>query len=148
MPGEASASIWGRGRPFPTSTAAADGHGRRGSSIDPSWNLRPLLRGGLATEMGLRAMENGLDDPAHLLRTAHTAFVTRAADGPVATDDPPLLDDGSIDPQGLVVPADTMPGAVGEQLGCAPTGRLRHPAVDLLVRRLKPARVTPLRRTW
>ncbi|HEY2429639.1 MAG TPA: thioesterase family protein [Acidimicrobiales bacterium] len=32
-------------------------------------------------------------------------------------DDPPLLDDGTMDPLALVVLADTMPGAVGEKVG-------------------------------
>lgn len=45
-------------------------------------------------------------------------------------DDPPLLDDGTLDPLALVVLADTMPGAVAEKVG-----RDRHgwfgPSVDL-----------------
>ena len=32
-------------------------------------------------------------------------------------DHPPVRDDGTLDPLGLVVLADTMPGAVGEKLG-------------------------------
>jgi len=32
-------------------------------------------------------------------------------------DDPPVLDDGELDPLALIVIADTMPGAVGEKLG-------------------------------
>lgn len=47
-------------------------------------------------------------------------------------DDPPFLDDGTLDPLALVVLADTMPGAVGEKVG-------RHermwfaPSIDLTV---------------
>lgn len=47
-------------------------------------------------------------------------------------DDPPFLDDGTIDPLGLVVLADTMPGAVGEKLGPQP-GNWFAPSVDLTV---------------
>ena len=46
-------------------------------------------------------------------------------------DDPPFLDDGTIDPLGLVVLADTMPGAVGEKLGR--NSEWFAPSVDLYV---------------
>lgn len=47
-------------------------------------------------------------------------------------DDPPFLDDGTIDPLSLVVLADTMPGAVGEKLG--PADRMWFaPSIDLTV---------------
>lgn len=47
-------------------------------------------------------------------------------------DDPPYLDDGTIDPFAIVVLADTMPGAVGEKLGRQ--GRSWFaPSVDLTV---------------
>jgi acyl-CoA thioesterase len=47
-------------------------------------------------------------------------------------DDAPILDDGTIDPFGLVVLIDTMPGAVGEKLG--PQARSWFaPSVDLTV---------------
>ena len=47
-------------------------------------------------------------------------------------DDPPFLDDGTIDPLALVVLVDTMPGAVGEKVG--PQDRAWFaPSVDLTV---------------
>ncbi len=47
-------------------------------------------------------------------------------------DEPPFLDDGTIDPLALVVLADTMPGAVGEKVG--PQDRMWFaPSVDLTV---------------
>ena len=47
-------------------------------------------------------------------------------------DDPPWLDDGTIDPMSLVVLVDTMPGAVGEMVG--PSDRPWFaPSVDLTV---------------
>lgn len=47
-------------------------------------------------------------------------------------DDPPMLDDGTMDPLALVVLADTMPGAVGERVG--PSEREWFaPSVDLTV---------------
>jgi hypothetical protein len=47
-------------------------------------------------------------------------------------DDPPFLDDGTIDPLSLIVLADTMPGAVGEKVG--PNDRNWFaPSVDLSV---------------
>ena len=54
-------------------------------------------------------------------------------------DDPPVLDDGRIDPLALVVVADTMPGAVGEKLG--PQDRMWFaPSVDLTVHLLDDCR--------
>ncbi|MCU1454147.1 MAG: acyl-CoA thioesterase-like protein [Acidimicrobiales bacterium] len=53
-------------------------------------------------------------------------------------DDPPFLDDGTLDPLGLVVLADTMPGAVGEK-----TGRESNwfaPSIDLTVHLLAECR--------
>ena len=47
-------------------------------------------------------------------------------------DETPQLDDGRLDPLGLIVLADTMPGAVGERVG--PTDRMWFaPSVDLTV---------------
>jgi len=47
-------------------------------------------------------------------------------------DQPPMLDDGRLDPLALIVLADTMPGAVGEKVG--PTGQAWFaPSVDLTV---------------
>jgi len=47
-------------------------------------------------------------------------------------DDPPFLDDGTLDPLAVVVLADTMPGAVGEKVG--PNDRAWFaPSVDLTV---------------
>lgn len=54
-------------------------------------------------------------------------------------DDPPLLDDGRLDPLALIVLADTMPGAVGERVG--PTGRVWFaPSIDLTVHLLDDCR--------
>ena len=54
-------------------------------------------------------------------------------------DDPPYLDDGTIDPLSLVVLADTMPGAVGEMVG--PQERPWFaPSVDLAVHLLQECR--------
>lgn len=54
-------------------------------------------------------------------------------------DQPPFLDDGTLDPFALVVLADTMPGAVGEKLGRK--GRQWFaPSVDLTVHLLGPCR--------
>lgn len=47
-------------------------------------------------------------------------------------DQPPYLEDGSIDPLALVVLADTMPGAVGEKVG-PDSGMWFGPSVDLTV---------------
>lgn len=49
-----------------------------------------------------------------------------------ALDDPPFLDDGSLDPLALVVLADTMPGAVGEKIGRIDR-QWFAPSVDLTV---------------
>ncbi len=223
-----------------TTSVVALGPGRFSGTIDPAWNLRPLPQGGIVTAIALRAMAVTLDDPAQRLRTLHTAFVARVADGPVTIevdelrkgrsmshlraevanegsarghvttgvfgatrsgfaftdlpapefvpppgecpsfrdplpeevepfepmpfwaqlvegrpalghapwedyvpdraeratwyrfDDPPFLDDGTIDPLALVVLADTMPGAVGEKLG-AQERTWFAPSVDLSV---------------
>ena len=54
-------------------------------------------------------------------------------------DEPPFLDDGTIDPLALVVLADTMPGAVGEKVG--PQDRMWFaPSVDLTVHLLDECR--------
>ena len=54
-------------------------------------------------------------------------------------DEPPFLDDGTIDPLALVVLADTMPGAVGEKIG--PQERQWFaPSVDLAVHLLDECR--------
>lgn len=54
-------------------------------------------------------------------------------------DDPPMLDDGRLDPLALVVAADVMPGAVGEKVG--PQERMWFaPSVDLTVHLLDDAR--------
>ncbi len=54
-------------------------------------------------------------------------------------DDPPFLDDGTLDPAALVVLADTMPGAVGERIG--PQERPWFaPSVDLTVHVLQECR--------
>jgi acyl-CoA thioesterase len=47
-------------------------------------------------------------------------------------DDPPVLDDGTIDPLSLVVVADTMPGAVGERVGRSERAWFA-PSIDLTV---------------
>jgi acyl-CoA thioesterase len=54
-------------------------------------------------------------------------------------DDPPFLDDGTLDPLGLVVLADTMPGAVGEMVGRGET-QWFAPSVDLTVHLLDECR--------
>ncbi len=46
-------------------------------------------------------------------------------------DDPPWLEDGTLDPLALVVFADTMPGAVAEKVGRAERSRWFGPSVDL-----------------
>lgn len=54
-------------------------------------------------------------------------------------DDPPMLDDGSLDPLALIVLADMMPGAVAEKIGRQ--DRLWFaPSVDLTVHLLGPCR--------
>jgi acyl-CoA thioesterase len=47
-------------------------------------------------------------------------------------DDPPMLDDGTMDPLAVVVLADTMPGAVGEKIGRQDTNWFA-PSIDLTV---------------
>ena len=47
-------------------------------------------------------------------------------------DDPPMLDDGTMDPLAVVVLADTMPGAVGEKIGPQEAAWFA-PSVDLTV---------------
>ena len=47
-------------------------------------------------------------------------------------DEPPMLDDGTMDPLAVVVLADTMPGAVGEKIG-PQEGNWFAPSVDLTV---------------
>lgn len=54
-------------------------------------------------------------------------------------DDPPLLEDGSLDPFALVVLADTMPGAVGEKVG-RKERQWFAPSVDLTVHLLDECR--------
>jgi acyl-CoA thioesterase len=46
-------------------------------------------------------------------------------------DEPPMLDDGSLDPRALIVMADTMPGAVGEKMGPPHRWGWFGPSVDL-----------------
>lgn len=54
-------------------------------------------------------------------------------------DEPPVLDDGTLDPLSLVVLVDTMPGAVGEKVG--PSGAMWFaPSVDLTVHLLDECR--------
>lgn len=54
-------------------------------------------------------------------------------------DEPPMLDDGTLDPLSLVVLVDTMPGAVGEKVG--PIGSMWFaPSVDLTVHLLDECR--------
>jgi hypothetical protein len=54
-------------------------------------------------------------------------------------DDPPFLDDGTIDPLAIVVLADTMPGAVGEKVG-RDDRMWFAPSVDLTVHLLDACR--------
>jgi acyl-CoA thioesterase len=54
-------------------------------------------------------------------------------------DDPPFLDDGTVDPLALVVLVDTMPGAVGEKIGTVDTTWFA-PSVDLTVHLLDECR--------
>jgi acyl-CoA thioesterase len=56
-------------------------------------------------------------------------------------DEPPLLDDGRLDPLALIVLADTMPGAVGEKIG-RENRRWFAPSVDLTVHLLGDCRST------
>jgi acyl-CoA thioesterase len=54
-------------------------------------------------------------------------------------DDPPLLDDGSLDPVAAIVMCDTMPGAVDQKLG-SDSGRWFGPSADFTIHLLGPAR--------
>ncbi len=54
-------------------------------------------------------------------------------------DDPPLLDDGSLDPAAAIVLCDTMPGAVGQKLG-EQSGDWFGPSADFTIHLLGPAR--------
>ncbi len=56
----------------------------RGIDRQTSWNLSPLPQGGIISALALRAMADALGDPAQVLRTLHTTFVARVADGPVS----------------------------------------------------------------
>jgi acyl-CoA thioesterase len=56
-------------------------------------------------------------------------------------DDPPRLDDGSLDPLGVVTLTDRMPGAVGELMGPSPDPWFA-PSADLTVHLLAPATTT------
>ena len=54
-------------------------------------------------------------------------------------DDPPRLDDGTLDPVAVIAMCDTMPGSVGQRVG--PTDRVwLPPSADLTVHLLGPAR--------
>jgi acyl-CoA thioesterase len=70
-------------------------------------------------------------------------YVPRGSD--VATwlrfDDPPVLDDGALDPLGVLTLADRMPGAVSERLGHQGTPWFA-PSADLTVHLFEPARTT------
>ena len=55
-------------------------------------------------------------------------------------DDPPMLDDGTMDPLALVVLADTMPGAVGERVGSTSDRMWFAPSIDLTVHLLDDCR--------
>ena len=54
-------------------------------------------------------------------------------------DDPPLLDDGNLDPVGVIVMCDTMPGAVGQKLG-PDSGSWFGPSADFTIHLLAPTR--------
>ena len=54
-------------------------------------------------------------------------------------DEPPVRDDGSLDPLALIVVADTMPGAVGQKIGPG-TDQWFAPSVDLTMHLFGPAR--------
>lgn len=55
-------------------------------------------------------------------------------------DDPPLGDDGTLDPLALVVLVDTMPGSVGEKVGTGQRRAWFAPSVDLTVHLLDECR--------
>ena len=54
-------------------------------------------------------------------------------------DEPPMLDDGTMDPLAVVILADTMPGAVGEKIG-PQDGNWFAPSIDLTVHMLDDCR--------
>jgi acyl-CoA thioesterase len=54
-------------------------------------------------------------------------------------DDPPVLDDGTLDPLATMVLCDTMPGAVGQKLGPS-LGNWFGPSADFTIHLLGPAR--------
>lgn len=54
-------------------------------------------------------------------------------------DDPPILDDGTLDPLATIVLCDTMPGAVGQKVGPA-LGNWFGPSADFTMHLLGPAR--------
>jgi len=56
-------------------------------------------------------------------------------------DDPPLLEDGTLDPLGIITLADRMPGCVGEKMGPGPE-RWFAPSADLTVHLFEPVRTT------
>jgi acyl-CoA thioesterase len=62
------------------------GDGTYHAFLDESWNLRPLPQGGVITAVALRAMSDALADPAQSLRTMHTLFIGRVADGQLVID--------------------------------------------------------------
>jgi hypothetical protein len=55
-------------------------------------------------------------------------------------DDPPYLDDGTIDPLALAVLVDIMPGAVGEKVGSSGNRNWFAPSIDLTVHLLDECR--------
>lgn len=55
-------------------------------------------------------------------------------------DDPPLLEDGSLDPLGVLTLADRMPGSVGERLGGRQERQWFAPSADLTVHLFEPLR--------
>jgi len=69
-----------------TTRVVPAGPGRFTATIDAAWNLRPVPQGGIVTALALRAMAETLANPAQQLRTLHTTFVARVADGPVSID--------------------------------------------------------------
>ncbi len=54
-------------------------------------------------------------------------------------DEPPVLDDGTLDPVAAIVVCDTMPGAVGQKLG-PDSGHWFGPSADFTIHVLNPAR--------
>lgn len=55
-------------------------------------------------------------------------------------DDPPILEDGSLDPLAVLTLADRMPGSVGERLGGSETRQWFAPSADLTVHLFEPLR--------